>query len=177
MSATAPPLPESIATGLPDHPPLDPTLSETTEVRFSSSHQAIGLTLRVDTNDARIHRAALESFGPVLERVDGPDATVRLFTHHVQETVDWRPHQPLVRNFGQLVTVVVAFLIFLFAAYCAFDGHVVLTDGDVEVFLFDARRLSADYDIVFAINDVNFGQVTIEGQRNIVCWPIETQWA
>lgn len=106
MSATAPPLPESIVTGLPDHPPLDPMLSETTEVRFSSSHHAIGLTLRVDTNDARIHRAALESFGPVLERVDGPDATVRLFTHHVQETVDWRPHQPLVRNFGQLVTVV-----------------------------------------------------------------------
>jgi hypothetical protein len=91
---------------VPDHPPHDPTLAATTEARYSSSHRAIGLSLRVDTNDERVQRAALESFGPGLERIERPDALIQIFTHHIVEAPDWRPCQPVVRRFGQYATIV-----------------------------------------------------------------------
>lgn len=90
-----------------DHPLDDPTLA-LTEVTHSSWHTALGLRLRYDTNDARIHAAVLESFGP--SDVDpGPaatvDAHVQLFVQHVDEAPGFRPRQPVTRSFGPLFTM------------------------------------------------------------------------
>lgn len=85
---------------LPEFPPDDPTMSRT-PVTHSSYHRALGLTLRLDTNDLRVHRAALDSFGPIVEPATGasPDALIRIFVHHVDEEPGFRSLQPLVRSY------------------------------------------------------------------------------
>lgn len=86
-----------------EHPPEDPTMS-TTPVSFSSTHWAIGLSLRVESNDQRVHQAALESFGPVIE-LDETDAVIRLLVHHVDEEPGWTASQPLVRVHSGLFSI------------------------------------------------------------------------
>lgn len=85
---------------LPEFPPDDPTLART-PITHATTHHAIGLTVRVETNDARIQQAAVASFGPVVDADPSmtPDARIRLFVHHVDEEPGFRPRQPLIRSF------------------------------------------------------------------------------
>ena len=90
----------------PEFPQDDPTLARTS-VTHSSVHRALGLLLRVESNDHRIHQVAVASFGPVLHVTDGatPDACIRLFVHHVDEEPGFRPRQPLIRSWGGAFTI------------------------------------------------------------------------
>lgn len=96
----SPARPEHRAEPLPEFPPDDPTLAHT-PVTHASWHRAIGLTLRFETNDARIQQASRDSFGPRIDIDSGtePDALIRIFVHHVDEEPGFHPRQPLVRAY------------------------------------------------------------------------------
>jgi hypothetical protein len=83
----------------PEFPPEDPTLART-PVTYSTHHMALGMRLRFETNDARIHATAFDAFGPLVapDRAE-PDAIIRVFVHHVDEEPGFRPRQPLVRAY------------------------------------------------------------------------------
>lgn len=85
---------------LPEFPPDDPTLARM-PVTHSTHHRALGMHLRFETNDPRIHAAAYDAFGPVVDPDPAaPDALIRVFVHHVDEEPGFRPRQPLIRSFG-----------------------------------------------------------------------------
>lgn len=86
---------------LPEFPPDDPTLART-PVTHTTLQRVLGLTLRFETNDPRIHQSALDSFGPVIDprEATSRDAVIRLFVHHVDEEPGFHPRQPLVRSHG-----------------------------------------------------------------------------
>jgi len=83
----------------PEFPPEDPTLART-PVTYSTHHHAIGMSLRFETNDACVHAAAFDAFGPRSVPAQGdPDALIRVFVHHIDEEPDFRPRQPLIRSY------------------------------------------------------------------------------
>lgn len=80
-----------------EHPPHDPTLSRVPadiQLRFN----ALGFSLRFETNHPNVEHAARESFGPVLPDDDAAELTIRILVHQVREDPEWRPSQPLVRE-------------------------------------------------------------------------------
>jgi hypothetical protein len=84
----------------PEFPPEDPTLARTS-VTYSTHHRAIGMQLCFETNDPRIHAAAFDAFGPLVDPDPvTTDAMIRIFVHHVDEEPGFRPRQPLIRSFG-----------------------------------------------------------------------------
>jgi len=93
-------LAHQLAAPLPEFPPEDPTLART-PVTYSTHHRAIGMHLRFETNDPRVHAAAFDSFGPFIDPDPAiPNALIRIFVHHVDEEPGFRPRQPLVRSHG-----------------------------------------------------------------------------
>ena len=101
LMLTAPPSERPAGASLPEFPPEDPTLART-PVTSSTWHRALGLTIRFDTNDPRVIRAADEAYGPVVDPdpASPPDALIRVFVHHVDEDDAFRPRQPLVRSWA-----------------------------------------------------------------------------
>jgi hypothetical protein len=83
----------------PEFPPDDPTMART-PIAYSTHHMALGMRLRFETNDARIHAVAFDAFGPLVapDRSE-PDTIIRIFVHHVDEEPGFRPRQPLVRAY------------------------------------------------------------------------------
>ncbi len=95
-----------ISASLPEFPPEDPTLDRT-PVTYSTHHRALGLALRFETNDSRIHQAAIDSFGPLVvpHAAIDTDALIRIFVHHVDEEPGFRPRQPLVRSYDGMFSI------------------------------------------------------------------------
>ena len=101
LMLTVPPSERLASASLPEFPPEDPTLART-PVTSTTWHRALGLTIRFDTNDPRVIRAAHEAYGPLVDPDPDlpPDARIRLFVHHVDEDDAFRPRQPLVRSWA-----------------------------------------------------------------------------
>lgn len=89
----------------PEHPPDDPTL-ERAPAPLVLWQRALGLTLRLATNDERVLRAARDSFGPEIRPSEQPDVALSLLVHHVDEEPGWQPRQPLIRRHSGAFSIV-----------------------------------------------------------------------
>jgi hypothetical protein len=120
---------------LPDHPPEDATLTRVA-TPLVTQHHALGFALRVATNDARVRDAALASFGPECDDRRGRQLSLTVMVHHVQEGAGWTPSQPLVRQHGDIYSIVAS-------RATAIAGH--LPSGTATGFISDQAADSADF--------------------------------
>lgn len=80
-------------------PAKDPVLQGMVADRVVEA-QGLGLPVRVETNDARVERAAWELFGPRSSELDEAPVTLRILVHDVPEEPGWTPIQPVMRAQG-----------------------------------------------------------------------------